>query len=484
MKLISIGKSSRAQLVLDSPYVSGYHAELFLLDNGDMLLVDKGSSNGTFVNGIRIEPEKEVSVTRQDQIQIADQPLNWSSIPVQSMPDRDQIKVLMSIGSHYLNTNPLHGDMVSRFHATIKQMKDGKWFISDHSSNGTTVNGVRIPKDQYVRLNKGDVIACAGVHLANPADQGGGSSSPIVKYVGIAVAAMVVLAVAVWALLGMGGGTTADKVYEKYASATAVLEVAYYLQVTGPDGEVVTLGNDGEAYNGQNAWRVNGTGLFISENGTLVTNLHLIKPWLYPSADNEDEKLVSRILKLFRDDNIVSLTSLKIESVFGDILAYPNGVYYDQTNAARCRVVVEPPKNEDPDWDLAILQTLNAKLPEGATYVSVDQISTENAPVGSKVYTMGFPMLSILQDVGSRPELLKKPLQATVAEGVVTQNNDRYEYGYSANAAAGASGSPVFDSHGHLIGIVSRGVVHTQGYNQCVRAGYIQKLLEADQNPF
>lgn len=483
MKLVSIGKSSRAQLVLDSPYVSSYHAELFLLDNGDMLLVDKGSSNGTFVNGIRIEPEKEVSVTRQDQIQIADQPLNWSSIPVLSMPDRDQIKVLMSIGSHYLNTNPLQGDMVSRFHATIKQMKDGKWFISDHSSNGTTVNGVRIPKDQYVRLNKGDVIACAGVHVANPADQGG-ASSPVMKYVAIAVAAVVVLGVAVWALMGLGGGTTADKVYEKYASTTAVLEVAYYLQVTAPDGDVLTLGNDGEPYNGQNAWCANGTGLFLSQDGLLVTNLHLIKPWLYPSADSEDEKMISRILRLFSDDNIVSLTSLKIESVFSYILAYPNGVYYDSTNAVRCRVVVEPPKGEDPDFDLVVLQTINGKLPEHAGFVPVDQISIENSPVGSKVYTMGFPMIHILQDVNARPELQKKPLQATVAEGVVTQNNDRYEYGYSANAAAGASGSPVFDSHGNLIGIVASGVTHTQGYNQCVRAGYIQKLLKADQNPF
>ncbi len=483
MKLVSIGKSSRAQLVLDSPYVSSYHAELFLLDNGDMLLVDKGSSNGTFVNGIRIEPEKEVSVTRQDQIQIADQPLNWSSIPVQSIPDRDQIKVLMSVGSHYLNTNLLQGDMVSRFHATIKQMKDGKWFICDHSSNGTTVNGARIPKDQYVRLNKGDVIACAGVHLANPADQGG-SGSPVLKYVAIAVAAVVVLGVVVWALLGAGGGMTGEKVYEKYASTTAVLEVAYYLQITAPDGEVQTLGNDGEPYNGHNAWCANGTGVFLSQNGLLVTNLHMIKPWLYPSADSEEDKMISRILRLFSDDNIVSLTSLKIESVFDCILAYPHGVYYDQSNATRCRVVAEPPKSADPDLDLAILQTINGKLPEGASFVSLDKVSADNAAVGSKVYTMGFPMISILQDVNSRPEQLKKPLQATVAEGVVTQNNDRYEYGYSANAAAGASGSPVFDGHGNLIGIVSSGVLHTQGYNQCVRARYIQNLLEVEQNPF
>lgn len=125
MRLISIGSSAQAQIVLNSQYVSGYHAELLQLDNGDMMLVDKGSSNGTFVNGNRIAPEKEVTVTRNDTITIADQTLPWSMIPVLQIPDKENIRIIKGIGSHYLNAIHVSGNQVSRFHATVKQTKDG-----------------------------------------------------------------------------------------------------------------------------------------------------------------------------------------------------------------------------------------------------------------------------------------------------------------------------------------------------------------------
>lgn len=43
MKLIVIGSNSNCQIKLDSQFVSGYHAEILLLDNGEILLTDKGS---------------------------------------------------------------------------------------------------------------------------------------------------------------------------------------------------------------------------------------------------------------------------------------------------------------------------------------------------------------------------------------------------------------------------------------------------------
>ena len=47
MKLTVFGRDpQQADVVLSSTFVSGYHAELIQLDNGDMYLVDK-SSNGT-----------------------------------------------------------------------------------------------------------------------------------------------------------------------------------------------------------------------------------------------------------------------------------------------------------------------------------------------------------------------------------------------------------------------------------------------------
>jgi len=51
--LCTVGRHLDNTIVLDDVSVSGHHAELFM-HNGDYLLKDLFSSNGTFVNGSRI----------------------------------------------------------------------------------------------------------------------------------------------------------------------------------------------------------------------------------------------------------------------------------------------------------------------------------------------------------------------------------------------------------------------------------------------
>ena len=47
MKLIKIGNSPKCDLKLDSEFVSALHAEMTILDDGQILLEDKNSKNGT-----------------------------------------------------------------------------------------------------------------------------------------------------------------------------------------------------------------------------------------------------------------------------------------------------------------------------------------------------------------------------------------------------------------------------------------------------
>ena len=49
MRLLKIGRDKSNNIVLPSPRVSSTHAEITILNNGDMLLEDKNSLNGTFV---------------------------------------------------------------------------------------------------------------------------------------------------------------------------------------------------------------------------------------------------------------------------------------------------------------------------------------------------------------------------------------------------------------------------------------------------
>lgn len=481
MRLISIGSSAQAQIVLNSQYVSGYHAELLQLDNGDMMLVDKGSSNGTFVNGNRIAPEKEVTVTRNDTITIADQTLPWSMIPVLQIPDKENIRIIKGIGSHYLNAIHVSGNQVSRFHATVKQTKDGKWYICDHSTNGTTVNGVRLPKDQYVRFKKGDAIACAGVAILNPAT-GGSDGGGVMKTLGIALCACIVIGLCAFAAFKMTdtpiGKKSNEKIYEMYAPSTVILHTAYYFKITTPKyGTQRFVLKDGDLpfYNGNNAMHGLATGFFISENGVIVTNLHVTAPWLF----GMDKDLLEAVKMMYHERHMsYALSDIKVEGAIEYIGAVPNGQFFDPTNATKLRVVMQSDKT---DIDLAVLQTMNNKLPAGSTYVPVDNICTDNVPVGTKLFTMGFPIPAGLQDLDDFECNITKVLQATGAAGVITQNNDKYVYGFDATSYHGASGSPIFDESGRLVGVVAAGLP-VQGYNFGVKAKYIKRLLESDQD--
>ena len=225
MKLLVIGNNSNCHIRFNSPFVSGYHAELLLLDNGEILLTDKGSRNGTYLNDQRLQPNKDIPVKRGDAIRFADQLLDWQNVPSLPMPDFTKIKEMRGIGTNFRNKHQLQGDKVSRFHATLTKKNDKKWYIQDHSKNGTTVNGKAIPSNLDIKLKKGDKILCAGVPVPNPYGE-----SRQINYRKLLTILFIVLAVSgvgigVYSLRGCGGTNslqvssklmTDNEIYAKY----------------------------------------------------------------------------------------------------------------------------------------------------------------------------------------------------------------------------------------------------------------------------
>jgi adenylate cyclase len=67
---LSIGRSPKTSLILDSPKVSRRHAIINVQDVGEFWLIDLGSSNGTFLNGRRLL--QPVRLCNLDQIVIGD----------------------------------------------------------------------------------------------------------------------------------------------------------------------------------------------------------------------------------------------------------------------------------------------------------------------------------------------------------------------------------------------------------------------------
>lgn len=62
-----VGRSADADLVIDDPYASDLHLR-FGMQEGQMMLHDLGSTNGTYVNGRRVTAPMELS--KGDSVQI------------------------------------------------------------------------------------------------------------------------------------------------------------------------------------------------------------------------------------------------------------------------------------------------------------------------------------------------------------------------------------------------------------------------------
>ena len=495
MKLLVIGSDSNCQIRLHSQFVSGYHAEILLLDNGEILLTDKGSRNGTYLNDQKLQPNRDIPIKRGDNIRFADQMLDWQSVPpVVIDPD---IKEMRGIGTNFRNKYQLQGEKVSRYHATLSRRKDKKWYIQDHSKNGTTINGKAIPSNQNVRLKRGDTILCAGVSVPNPY---GDSPSVNLKPVLWGVLSILMLlgcGFAFYSLDGCGGNTQktvkakpmSDKeIYDKYKNSIVLLIGYYYYEVSAGNldlkklelpTEVVVSNGKLKAVNGQRA-NMNiytGTGFYVSEDGKIATNLHIVRPWLF----DKEQSLISDQYKMFmsvaasENPALNAFTAqIKVEGVLSYIGMIPNGAYFSEDNLKQCRELIAHDNTEN---DVAILQLETKKLPDdNCTIVNIDQavVNDSDICVGSHVYTMGFPFGLSLQDLKS-----PKGIQLLGHGGSVTQECADYSFGFDASSYGGASGSPIFNEKGQLIGVLNAGVSKSQGFNYAIKASHVVDLLKS-----
>ena len=69
----TVGRKSGTSLKLQFRTVSGMHAALWV-DSGVLMMKDLGSTNGTYVNGERLEPNKTVEISEEDLIHFAEAP--------------------------------------------------------------------------------------------------------------------------------------------------------------------------------------------------------------------------------------------------------------------------------------------------------------------------------------------------------------------------------------------------------------------------
>ena len=78
--------------------------------------------------------------------------------------DKQKIELAakITLGRAPGNDVVLNNRLASRRHCVIQKIKDDYFLKDDGSTNGTFLNGTRIPPEKYVRLNAGDKITVGG----------------------------------------------------------------------------------------------------------------------------------------------------------------------------------------------------------------------------------------------------------------------------------------------------------------------------------
>lgn len=479
MRLIKVGRDQSNDLRLNSPKVSSLHAEITILNNGDMLLEDKGSTNGTYIMNRPIKPGTQVPISRGDAVRFGDTELVWSMIP--PMEDLSRYKGIYGIGKHSLNEIRLDGATVSRFHATLKKEKDDKVYIEDHSKNGTTVNGEKLAFGQRRRLKRGDAVVCGGVTVPESYLKSIIPNSVLPKIVAAlcGVAALIgIILYFIWPPKVYSD----QELYNMYNKSVVMVRMVYHYKVTAGVYTSALFGNKDGVVEGR--YGGSGTAFWFAGDGMLVTNNHIARPWAY--SENE----MSRIAESYRiqlakkiDDNpalAAAIPAIKVEGVLDYIGVIPNGEYNDADNLIKCKVLTT---NENTDVDVALLQCVNRQyLPNDIKYVSKDSLvlTNEDIKVGSHIYTMGFPAGERYQittdEEFNNQEKIKINLYAK--GGNVTRETNEFLFAHDASTLGGASGSPVFNKYGYLIGVHNSGFRDTETYKFAVKAKYVKSMLD------
>lgn len=488
-RIIKIGKSQENDFVINNPTVSRNHAMLTIADdNCHATLRDLGSKNGTYVNGVRID--KDMSIDLSHQLQFGSESTSLSSILNRTRITPPNYPNSKSIGRGANCQIRLNHDDVSMRHAVLSKRPDGTIYIEDSGSrNGTFVNGERVmsrtlQKGDKVTITRNYVLDWESIFPVAPPKPN--------SWKRIMSVAAIILAIV---CVGIGGyrlwtNRILDKeeIYKKYHDAVCWIYVQYGYKVS-VDGEDFTSslcqlckvtpselihmeGNDLKA----GAVGTQGTAFFITKDGKLATNLHITRPWLFSNDADKLENGVNKILAILAatQNPLLNRSQVKVEGIIEGMYIVPDGLPVSEGNTIK---VTEIKGYDDVNKDVAIIQTDTRELPTRVKNI----IDIKNADTsedclteGRTVYTIGFPYGAQIA-MNSNQELKNQ-----VHGGSITQNRGDYEFGHDAESAGGASGSPIINNKGRLIGIHHAGmtgVTGAQGFNMGIKVKYIIDLM-------
>lgn len=178
-RTVSIGRHPTNDIVVPIPTVSTEHAlieEQIIGGRSEYRVVDRGSRNGTFVNGRRASTQV---LQEGDIIRIGDALGNSLSLTFHSGRAADSVSLgqfslgdapQLTIGRDPANDLHLDSPLVSRQHARVERTGARHALIDLGSTNGSYVNGRRLDVNTPVMLRPGDVVQIGPFRLTYQPD--------------------------------------------------------------------------------------------------------------------------------------------------------------------------------------------------------------------------------------------------------------------------------------------------------------------------
>lgn len=140
-KVWTVGSESDNDIIREYEMVSGYHCRIHW-DGHNWAVQDMESTNGTYINGVKIPPSQIITFNMGDEISLGSHKLSpdifLSLIKRPRIPET--AKASLTIGRGPENDIILDFPQISYQHARLLKA-NGSWIIEDrNSSNGTYVN--------------------------------------------------------------------------------------------------------------------------------------------------------------------------------------------------------------------------------------------------------------------------------------------------------------------------------------------------------